>query len=116
MDVILSKQGPVAYITINREKTYNALNRAIMERLEHIFLELERDETVIVVVVTGAGQKAFVAGADVGEIKEAGKRRTDLIKRGQEVFSKIRDSSKVVIAAVNGYALGGGCELAMSVI
>jgi enoyl-CoA hydratase len=114
MDVILSKKGPVAYVTINREKAYNALNSAIMEGLEKIFLELEHDEEVTVVVITGAGQKAFVSGADVREIKEAGDTRTDLIKKGQEVFSKIRNSSKVVIAAVNGYALGGGCELAMS--
>jgi enoyl-CoA hydratase len=114
MDVILSKQGSVAYVTINREKAYNALNSAIMERFEKIFLELERDEAVMVVVITGAGQKAFVAGADVGEIKEAGMNRTDLIKRGQEVFSKIQNSGMVVIAAVNGYALGGGCELALS--
>ena len=114
MDVILSKQGPVAYVTINREKAYNALNSAIMERVEQIFLELERDEAVMVVAITGAGQKAFVAGADVEEIKEAGMNRTDLIKRGQEVFSKIRNSGMVVIAAVNGYALGGGCELALS--
>jgi len=114
MDVVLNKHGPLAYLTINREKAYNALNSAIMERLENIFLELEHDEEVMVVVITGAGHKAFVSGADVGEIKEAGDTRTDLIKKGQEVFSKIRNSSKVVIAAVNGYALGGGCELAMS--
>jgi len=114
MDVIPSKQGPVAYVTINREKTCNALNSAIMESVEQIFLELERDEAVMVVVITGAGHKAFVSGADVGEIKEAGDTRTNLIKKGQEVFSKIRNSSMVVIAAVNGYALGGGCELALS--
>jgi len=114
MDVVLNKHGPLAYLTINREKVYNALNSAIMERLEKIFLELEHDEAVMVVGITGAGHKAFVSGADVGEIKEAGDTRTNLIKKGQEVFSKIRNSSKVVIAAVNGYALGGGCELAMS--
>ena len=114
MDVVLNKHGPLAYLTINKEKAYNALNSAIMERLENIFLELEHDEEVMIVVITGAGQKAFVSGADVREIKEAGDTRTDLIKKGQEVFSKIRNSSKVVIAAVNGYALGGGCELAMS--
>jgi len=114
MDVVLNKHGPLAYLTINREKVYNALDSAIMERLEKIFLELEHDEAVMVVGITGAGHKAFVSGADVGEIKEAGDTRTNLIKKGQEVFSKIRNSSKVVIAAVNGYALGGGCELAMS--
>ncbi len=114
MDVILSKHGSVAHITINREKAHNALNSAILKRLEEIFSELEGDEEVTVVVITGAGQKAFVAGADIKEIKEAGDTRTELIKRGQEIFSKIRNSSKVVIAAVNGYALGGGCELAMA--
>ena len=113
-DVMCRKEGAIAYITINREKAYNSLNSTIMERLENIFLELEHDAEVMVVVITGAGQKAFVSGADVGEIKKAGDTRTDLIKKGQEVFSKIRNSSKVVIAAVNGYALGGGCELAMS--
>jgi len=113
-EVIFKKDKAVAYITINREKAYNALNRAVMEGLEEIFSELERDKEVMVVVITGAGQKAFVAGADIKEIKEAGDKRTELIKKGQEIFSKIRNSSKVVIAAVNGYALGGGCELAMA--
>lgn len=114
MDVIFKKEGSVAYITINREKTYNSLNRSIMERLEEIFIQLEDEREVLVVVITGAGQKAFVAGADIKEIKEAGKERTELIRKGQEIFSKIRNSSKGVIAAVNGYALGGGFELAMA--
>ena len=113
MDVILSKQGPVAYVTINREKAYNALNGAVIESVEQIFSDLERDESVMVAVITGAGQKAFIAGADIKEIREAGVTRTELVKKGQEIFSKIRNSSKVVIAAVNGYALGGGCELAL---
>lgn len=113
MEVILSKQGPVAYVTINREKAYNALNSAVIESVEQIFSDLERDESVMVVVITGAGQKAFIAGADIKEIKEAGDTRTELVKKGQEIFSKIRNSTKVVIAAVNGYALGGGCELAL---
>jgi enoyl-CoA hydratase len=113
MDVILSKRGPVAYVTINREKAYNALNSAVIESVEEIFLDLERDESLMVVVITGAGQKAFIAGADIKEIREAGVTRTELVKKGQEIFSKIRNSSKVVIAAVNGYALGGGCELAL---
>ena len=75
---------------------------------------MESDPEITVVVITGAGQKAFVAGADVKEIKEAGDERTNLITKGQNIFSEIRNSSKVVIAAVNGYALGGGCELAMA--
>ena len=113
-EVLFKKEGPVAYVTVNREKALNALNSAVMHRFEEIFLALENDPEVRVVVITGAGQKAFVAGADVKEIKEAGDERTNLITKGQKIFSKIRNSSKVVIAAVNGYALGGGCELAMA--
>lgn len=113
-EVIFKKEGKIAYIIINREKALNALNIAVMKRLTQIFSALDDDEEVMVVVITGAGAKAFVAGADVNEIKEAGDKRTKLIERGQEIFSQIRNSSKVVIAAVNGYALGGGCELAMA--
>jgi enoyl-CoA hydratase len=114
MEVVLEREGPVVRITINREAAHNALNSAVLERLAELFDELENDEEVIAVVITGAGKKAFVAGADVREIQEAGEARTALIGRGQEILSKIRHSSKVVIAAVNGYALGGGCELAMA--
>jgi enoyl-CoA hydratase len=113
-EVIFEKEGTVAHITINREKALNALNHRVMTRLDQIFSELEDDEAVLVVVITGAGQKSFVAGADVKEIKQAGDQRTEVIRRGQEIFSKIRKSSKVVIAAINGFALGGGCELAMA--
>jgi enoyl-CoA hydratase len=113
-EVILRKEGTVAYILINREKALNALNHRLMTKLDQIFSELEDDEEVLVIVITGAGQKAFVAGADVKEIKEAGDKRTEVIRKGQEIFSKIRKSSKVVIAAINGFALGGGCELAMA--
>jgi enoyl-CoA hydratase len=113
-DLIYQKEKPIARILINREKALNALNHQIMTGLDQIFSELEQDDQVSVVVITGAGNKAFVAGADVKEIKEAGARRTELIGKGQAIFSKIRNSSKVVIAAVNGFALGGGCELALA--
>jgi len=113
-DLILKKEGSVAYLTINREKTLNALNGALIQELDLIFQDLDKDEKIAVVIITGAGKKAFVAGADIIEIKEAGEKRTELIRRGQEIISKIRNSSKVVIAAVNGYALGGGCELALA--
>ena len=113
-DLIFKKEGAIAWITINREKALNALNNGIMMRLDQIFSSLEQEHEVVVVVITGAGQKAFVAGADINEIKEAGDKRTELIKQGQEIFFKIRNSSKMVIAAVNGFALGGGCELALA--
>jgi enoyl-CoA hydratase len=112
--IVLEKKGPVAYITISREEALNALNREIIENLDKIFSQFEKDSDVRVVIITGAGERAFAAGADVREIKEAGKGRTEFIARGQAVFKKIMDSSKVVIAAVNGYALGGGCELALA--
>jgi len=113
-DLVYKKEGPIAHILVNREKALNALNQAIMTRFDQIFSELEQDDQVIVVVITGAGDKAFVAGADVREIREAGDRRTELIGKGQQIFSEIRSSNKVVIAAVNGFALGGGCELALA--
>jgi len=112
--VLFRKEGPVAYITINREKALNALNDAIMNVLDRLFREIEEDEALLVVVLTGMGDKAFVAGADVREIKEAGRGRTAFITKGQHLFSRIRRSAKVVIAAVNGYALGGGLELSLA--
>ena len=112
--VLFRKEGPVAYITINREKAANALNDAMMTTLDALFREVEEDAAILVVVVTGSGEKAFIAGADVGEIKAAAKGRTAFITRGQHIFSRIRKSSKVVIAAINGYALGGGLELALA--
>jgi len=113
-EIIFEKDGGVAFITINREAALNALNSSIMQRLDAIFTELEKDEDVVVVVITGAGKKSFVAGADVKEIQDAGEGRTALITRGQHIFSKIRNCSKIVVAAVNGYALGGGLELAVA--
>ncbi len=113
-EVILRKQGNVASLLICREKALNALNLNVMTRLDQIFFELESDEEVLVIIITGAGSKAFVAGADIKEVKEAGDKRAAVIRKGQEIFFKIRNSSKVVIAAINGYALGGGCELAMA--
>lgn len=113
-DVLFRKEGPVAFVTINREASLNALNAGILKTLEAFFDDLENDPGIRVAVITGAGDKAFVAGADVREIKEAGEKRPALIAEGQRILSKIRTSSKVTIAAMNGYALGGGCELALA--
>jgi enoyl-CoA hydratase len=114
MEVLYQKESGIATATISREKAYNVLNGAVIKRLGEIFLELESDDAVRAVIITGAGQKAFVAGADVKEIAEAGQARPALIKKGQELLTMIRISSKVVIAAINGFALGGGCELALA--
>jgi enoyl-CoA hydratase len=113
-DVVFKKNGPIAYVVINREEALNSLNSNVLAKLDIIFSEIEHDDEIVVVIITGAGQKAFVAGADVKEIKNAGANRTSFIAGGQCILSKIRNSSKVVIAAINGYALGGGFELALA--
>ncbi len=113
-ELIFKKEGPIATLTINREKALNALNRDVLLKMEEMFSALEHEDGVVVVVITGSGKKAFVAGADIKEIKEAGDKRTELIRKGQEVLFKVRNSEKVVMAAVNGFALGGGFELALA--
>jgi enoyl-CoA hydratase len=105
----------VAIITINRPDKLNALNEQTINELEQVFTELGKDENIRAVILTGAGEKAFVAGADISELN-----RLDVIKgkkfaeKGQFVFNLIENLEKPVIAAINGFALGGGCELALS--
>ncbi|AAM23820.1 enoyl-CoA hydratase [Caldanaerobacter subterraneus subsp. tengcongensis MB4] len=105
----------IATITINRPKALNALNTETLEELENVLEVLQNDDGVKVIVITGAGEKAFVAGADISEMKDMSvfeaKKFAEL---GQKVFRKIELVKKPVIAAVNGYALGGGCELALA--
>jgi enoyl-CoA hydratase len=105
----------ILVITINRPDKLNALNRKVMSELEKALAGLIGDENLFGAVITGAGPKAFVAGADIGEFvgltREEGKA---LAKRGQDIFFSIERSPKPIIAAVNGFALGGGCELAMA--
>lgn len=111
--VIYEKSGHMGLITINRPEALNALNSEVLSELDAAVTRAEQDTEVYVIVLTGAG-KAFVAGADIGEMKELtaveGKRLSEL---GNRVFLHIEQMSKPVIAAVNGYALGGGCELAL---
>lgn len=112
--IIEINQG-LAEVTINRPQALNALNAATIEELTHCFQALEVDGAVRVVILTGAGAKAFVAGADIAEmlaLNPVGAR--DFARAGQRLFSLIEALSKPVIAAVNGFALGGGCELAMA--
>lgn len=105
----------IATITINRPKALNALNTETLEELKNVLEVLQNDDGVKVIVITGAGEKAFVAGADISEMKDMSvfdaKKFAEL---GQKVFRKIELMKKPVIAAVNGYALGGGCELALA--
>lgn len=114
-NVLLEKEGNIAVVTINRPKALNALNTETLKDLDVVFDAIENDDEVYAVVLTGAGEKAFVAGADITEMKEKnvieGRKFGQL---GNKVFRKIETLSKPVIAAINGFALGGGCEIAMS--
>lgn len=114
-NLLIERAGAVATVTINRPKVLNALNTATLNDLRDAMTNLRDDVTVKVVIVTGAGEKAFVAGADINELAAlapAGARDQALL--GQSVFALIEALGKPVIAAVNGYALGGGCELALA--
>ncbi|MBU5592029.1 short-chain-enoyl-CoA hydratase [Clostridium sp. MSJ-4] len=114
-NVILEKEGNIAIVTINRPKALNALNSETLKELDIIVDELENDESIYAVVLTGAGEKAFVAGADITEMKDLttieGRKFSVL---GNKVFRRIENLEKPVIAAIHGFALGGGCELAMA--
>src|SRR4030081_2235704 len=112
--LLLERDGAIAIITINRPRVLNALNAQTLDELRRAFLDLKQDEGVRVVILTGAGEKSFVAGADINELAvqtPTGGREHALT--GQHVFDLIENMGKPVIAAINGYALGGGCELAM---
>lgn len=105
----------VRWITINRPDKLNALSAATISELDQAVDDAERDAEVIAVVITGAGDKAFVAGADISELNALGPvEAKEFALRGQAVFARIERLRKPVVAAVNGYALGGGCELAMA--
>jgi enoyl-CoA hydratase len=114
-NLLLSREGAVALVTINRPQVLNALNSQTLDDLRRAMLDLKDDRDVRVVIITGAGDKAFAAGAD---IKELATQRPVQLKahasRGQQVFDTIERLGKPVIAAINGFALGGGCELAMA--
>lgn len=111
----LSIERKIAIITINRPESLNALNAQVFNDLEKVFDFLENEKTVNCIIITGSGEKAFVAGADIKEFSSFSQEQaTELSKRGHFVFDKIENFSKPVIAAVNGFALGGGLELAMA--
>ena len=111
----LEQKDGIAIVTVNRPEKLNALDDRTMEELDRAFTALGSDPAVAGVILTGAGEKAFVAGADISELATqtpvAGRERSI---RGQEILDKIEGLGKPVVAAVNGFALGGGCELAMA--
>ena len=113
--LLTSLDNTIFTVTINRPDKLNALNKDVMNDLDKVLDEVENNSEIKGVIVTGSGQKGFVAGADIGQFvglnKEEGKA---LAKKGQNIFFKIENSSKPIIAAVNGFALGGGCELGMA--
>ena len=113
--LLYEKRDSIGYVTINRPDKLNALNRQVMDELDDCFRAIQNDEEVSEVILTGAGEKAFVAGADLQELATlAPLEGRDFSRRGQRIFDLIENLGKPVIAAVNGYALGGGCELAMA--
>jgi len=114
-NLIYEKKTGIAYVTVNRPAVRNALNAQTVRELKSAFEQVQNDGEVRVVILTGAGDKAFVAGADINELAT----QTPIVGKefalaGQAVFDSIEQLGKPVIAAVNGYALGGGCELAMA--
>lgn len=115
-NILLSKEEKTALITINRPESLNALNADTIKELSIALDELEKDNDVRVIIITGSGEKSFVAGADIKEFIDFNQEKAEqLAINGQNsVFNKIENLSKPVIAAVNGFALGGGLELAMS--
>ena len=107
--------GELAIVTIDRVDKLNALNAEVIRELGHVFRDIRDDDVVLGVVVTGAGDKAFVAGADIGELAQMTPLSgVEVSRDGQNVFSEIERFPKPVLAAVGGYALGGGCELALA--
>jgi len=114
-NILFEKKNSIAYVTVNRPKVLNALNMATMEELRAAFHEIKKDVGVRVVILSGAGEKAFIAGADIGELaQQDAVSAKEYTHRGQSVLNLIENLGKPVIACINGFALGGGCEIAMA--
>lgn len=114
-NILLEKKNSIAYVTVNRPKVLNALNSATLEELRAAFTDIKADREIRVAIFTGAGEKAFIAGADINELAQrdavSGK---EYAARGQSVLDLIENLGKPVIACINGFALGGGCEIALA--
>jgi enoyl-CoA hydratase len=113
--LLTSLENGIFTVTINRPDKLNALNRQVMADLDAVINEVESNADIKAVIITGAGAKGFVAGADISEFVGLSQQEgMNLARKGQDIFFKIENCSKPVVAAVNGFALGGGCELAMA--
>ena len=114
-NVLLEKKGHIAVATINRPKALNALNSQVLEDIDQLVERVKADDEIRALVITGSGEKAFVAGADIGEMSTLTKAEGEAFgKKGNDVFRKLETLPIPTIAAVNGFALGGGCELSMA--
>lgn len=115
-NILIEKEDNLATIIINRPQSLNALNAQTIKELGHALDELNADKNCRAIILTGSGEKSFVAGADIKEFSDFGQEQAEhLARNGQnELFNKVENMSKPVIAAVNGFALGGGLELAMA--
>jgi enoyl-CoA hydratase len=114
-NILSEEQDGILYLTINRESKLNALNFETLEEIRNIFNEVSDNKEIKGVIITGSGEKAFIAGADISEIAELNELNArKFAENGQEIFNLIENCHKPVIAVVNGFALGGGCELAMA--
>ncbi len=112
--LLYSKEEGIGIVTINRPESLNALNGEVFTELYKLFQEIEDDQDVRVVILTGSGEKAFIAGADIAEMQaQSSVEIRSFIDKGRRASDRIYTLSKPVIAAINGFALGGGCELAM---
>jgi enoyl-CoA hydratase len=114
-NILYEKKDGIAYITVNRPKVLNALNRRTVEELHHALLDARDDVRVRVLILTGAGEKSFVAGADISElVVQTPVKGKEFSLYGQSVFHLLETMGKPSICAINGFALGGGCELALA--
>ena len=112
--ILTSLENNILIITINRPDKLNAINNLLMDELSLVIDEVYNNASIRSAIITGAGSRAFVAGADISEFLGKTDEGMALAQRGQDIFFKIENAPKPVIAAVNGFALGGGCELAMA--
>lgn len=114
-NIVFEKENNLAIVTINRPKALNALNSETLRELNEVVEQINSDEEIYAVILTGAGEKAFVAGADISEMKDMTvSEGRQFGKLGNSIFRKIELLEKPIIAAINGFALGGGCELALA--